>query len=74
MEPLIYVLAIMGCADGGEFCEPVSKAPMRFESRAECQAFLQTKLPSYTDLPYPVIAGRCDAQGVQVAARADALG
>jgi hypothetical protein len=69
MEPLIYVLAIMGCADGGELCEPVAHAPVRFESRAECLAYVQANLPNYTDLPYPVIAGRCDAQGVQMAAR-----
>ncbi len=69
MEPLVYVLAILGCADGGQLCEPVSQAPGRFESKAACMAYASANLPSYTDLPYPVIAGRCETQGLQTVAK-----
>ncbi len=68
MEPLIYVVAIMGCADGSELCEPVAQAPMRFESKSACVAYVETALAGYTDLPYPVIAAQFETKGLQTAA------
>jgi hypothetical protein len=61
MGPISYVIAIMGCADGGAACQQVSVAPSRYESAAACQAATGDVLAGSTDFDFPTIVARCRA-------------
>ena len=67
MEPLVYIMAVMGCADGAQLCEPVPSASGRYESKTACLAAVQDTLLAATDLPYPVVTAQCETRGVQTA-------
>ena len=60
MEPLYYVMAILGCGDGGMECERARVETTRFATAAQCQAALATTLPRHADLSYPVVQARCE--------------
>jgi len=59
MNPALIVMAILGCADGGDQCQTVQVAPARFENLSECNAAAEATLNRYSGLDYPVIAARC---------------
>lgn len=61
MGPVSYVIAIMGCADGGAACQQVAVAPSRFESAAACEAATGNVLSSGTEFDFPTIVARCRA-------------
>jgi hypothetical protein len=72
MQPIIYVLAILGCGDGQTRCEQVRVEPVRYMSVASCRAAATDALLRSTDLPYPVVTSECRKAGrnaVQVASR-----
>lgn len=59
MEPLIYVMAIMGCADGGDLCSEARVAQPRFTSYQACQLAMDDQLMANGDLSFPVIQAQC---------------
>jgi hypothetical protein len=63
MEPLFYVMAIMGCGDGNVNCTEARVIPARYETMAQCRAALPDQLAQNTDVPYPMIGANCRAQG-----------
>jgi hypothetical protein len=63
MEPLFYVMAILGCGDGQSQCEQARVEPVRYQSVAACQAELPQALARHTDLDFPVVSGVCQANG-----------
>ena len=67
MEPLFYVMAIMGCADGNVQCTEARILPARYESMAQCRAALPDQLTRNTDVAYPMIGAACRTAGVAVA-------
>ncbi len=67
MEPLFYVMAIMGCGDGQATCAEARVDPARYTTQAQCQAALPQALARNTDLSYPVITAACRANGLQIA-------
>lgn len=67
MEPLFYVMAIMGCGDGNLQCTEARIVPARYESMAQCRAALPEQLARNTDVPYPMIGANCRSMGEQVA-------
>ena len=69
MEPLFYVMAIMGCGDGNINCTEARVIPARYETMAQCRAALPDQLAHNTDVPYPMIGANCRASG-QLMARA----
>ena len=69
MEPLYYVMAILGCGDDGAACQQARVLPARYESAGQCQAAMATALGRNTDLSYPVIQAACQRRGVDVAQR-----
>ncbi|TXC72376.1 hypothetical protein FSB78_16550 [Sphingomonas ginsenosidivorax] len=72
MEPLFYVMAIMGCGDGNVQCTEARIVPARYESMAQCRAALPTQLAQNTDVPYPMIGANCRTAGSQIAVSAKA--
>ena len=67
MEPLFYVMAIMGCGDGNVQCTEARIVPARYESMAQCRAALPDQLAKNTDVPYPMIGANCRTMGSQIA-------
>lgn len=67
MEPLFYVMAIMGCADGNVQCTEARIVPTHYASMAQCRAALPDQLARNTDVPYPMIGASCRTAGAQIA-------
>ncbi len=67
MEPLFYVMAIMGCGDGNVNCTEARVVPARYKSMAQCRAALPDQLARNTDVPFPMIGANCRMSGQQVA-------
>ena len=63
MEPVFFVMAILGCGDGNADCRPARLDPVRYATAAQCQAAMPTALARHTDLAFPVIAANCRASG-----------
>ncbi len=57
----LFLIAIMGCADGSAACTPVATMPARYESRASCAAATDDALRSSTEFDYPTIVAECRA-------------
>jgi hypothetical protein len=67
MEPLFYVMAIMGCGDMGDTCQQARVMPVRYQSAVACRMAMADALPRQTDLAYPVITAACQPSGVTMA-------
>lgn len=72
MQPLYFVMAIMGCGDDGYQCREMRVEPVRYQSAAACQAAMATTLERHTDLSFPVVQASCQKMGLTMAARGDA--
>lgn len=59
MEPLFYVMAILGCADGSAGCSEQRLVPARFATIQQCQAAMPAQLLANTDIDYPVVSAAC---------------
>lgn len=70
MEPVFFVLAIMGCGDAGAACSQARVEPARYSTAAQCQAALPAALQRNTDLSFPVLTAACKRSGMQVVERA----
>ena len=67
MHPIFYVIAIMGCSDGGEACRQQRVEPIRYTTPAACQAAVPDALMRNADLDYPTIQAACRASGQMMA-------
>lgn len=63
MEPIFYVMAIMGCGDGSEQCAQARVEPAHYQSIQACQAAMAGALQRNSDLAFPVISAACRASG-----------
>ncbi len=63
MEPLFYVMAIMGCGDGSTQCAQARVEPVHYQSIQACQAAMPGALQRNSDLAFPVISAACHANG-----------
>ncbi len=61
MEPLFYVMAILGCSDGSAGCSEQRLVPARFATIQQCQAAMPDALTRNTDVDYPVVSAACRA-------------
>ena len=59
MEPLIYVMAILGCGDTGATCNEARIATPVYTSVAQCRADAGNVLMANTDLDYPTLKADC---------------
>lgn len=60
MEPVYFVMAILGCADDGQACRQERIEPARYQSASACQAAMDAALMRNTDIAYPVIGAACE--------------
>ena len=59
MGPGLFVIAILGCADGSTDCRPVATLPTRFESRSTCAAATGPALVASTGYDFPELQAEC---------------
>lgn len=59
MDQVFYVMAILGCGDGGAACTEARRVEARYETMAECRANLPAQLARNTDLSFPEVAATC---------------
>jgi hypothetical protein len=67
MEPVFFVMAILGCADDGGDCRQARIEPVHYTSVAACQEAVPATLRRSTDIDYPVIGAQCQPSGAQLA-------
>lgn len=63
MQPVFFVMAIMGCGDGSMQCQQARIEPARYETVQQCQAAMPQALARNTDIDYPVVSAACRASG-----------
>ena len=59
MEPLLYVMAILGCSESDAACREVQVVETRYASEAECLAATEVQLIRRDGLPYPSLVAQC---------------
>ena len=59
MGPAYYVIAILGCADGGAQCAPVATVPTQYRTEAACAAGTSEALLANSDFDFPTIVAEC---------------
>lgn len=72
MGPAYFVIAIMGCADGGAACTPVATLPTQYQSASQCSAATARALEENNDFDFPTLVARCKS-GVAASAEATPL-
>ena len=63
MDPLFYVMAIMGCGDGSTACQQARVEPVHYSSIRACQQAMPAALVRASDVDYPVVTASCRATG-----------
>jgi acyl-CoA synthetase (AMP-forming)/AMP-acid ligase II len=71
MGPGYFVIAIMGCADGGGACTPVATLQTHYESQAQCAAATVGALAANNNFDFPTLVARCRSGAAPVAAEAE---
>ena len=61
MGPGYFVIAILGCADGGSACTQVATLHTRYENAEQCAAATVAALEANSDFDYPTLLARCRA-------------
>jgi len=67
MEPLFYVMAIMGCGDGSAACAQARVETVQYRSIEQCQAEMPAALARNSDIDFPVVSASCQAKGERLA-------
>ena len=59
MGPTYFVIAILGCADGGSSCTPVTTLQTHYETEAQCSAATSAALEANSNFDFPTLLARC---------------
>ena len=62
MEPAYFVIAILGCADGGSACTPVTTLQTRYATEAQCAASAGAALIENSNFDFPTLVAQCRAE------------
>lgn len=68
MEPVFFLVAILGCGDDAGACREARVLPARYATEAQCRSALIARLAENTDLSFPALRADCRASGPQVTA------
>ena len=68
MGPATFIIAILGCADGGASCAPVATVPIHYASEAACSAAAGEALLRNSDLDFPTLVAECRPAAAPAAA------
>ena len=61
MGPGYFVIAILGCADGGSACTQVATLQTRYENAAQCSDATVAALEANSNFDFPTLLARCRA-------------
>jgi hypothetical protein len=59
MGPGYFIIAILGCADGGSSCTQVATLQTRYDSAAQCSAAAPAALEANSNFDFPSLLARC---------------
>lgn len=59
MGPGYFVIAILGCADGGSACTQVATLQTRYENVSQCSAATAAALQENNNFDFPTLLARC---------------
>jgi hypothetical protein len=59
MEPLLYVMAILGCGESDAACREVQVVETRYASEAACLAATEAELMRRDDVDFPSVVAQC---------------
>ena len=59
MGPGYFVIAILGCADGGSSCTQVATLQTRYSTIAECSEATRAALENNNNFDFPTLLARC---------------
>lgn len=62
MGPAFYVMAILGCGDGGVMCRDARLLEARYVSADACAVAMAAMLTANSDLPFPTLVAECRAE------------
>ncbi|WP_114953447.1 hypothetical protein [Sphingosinicella terrae] len=65
MEPLTFIMAILGCGESDAACREVATVETRYASEAECLAATETELYRRDDILYPSVVAQCRPAGAR---------
>ena len=65
MEPLTFLIAIMGCGEAEAPCRQVRTLEARYESQAACTAATEAAVAQNVDVDFPVVVAQCMAAGAK---------
>ena len=71
MGPGYFIIAILGCADGGAGCAPVATVPTHYASEAACSAAAPEALIDNSDLDFPTLVAECRSVAAPASASDD---
>ena len=54
-----FVIAILGCADGGSACTPVTTLQTRYATQSECTAATGAALIENSNFDFPTLVASC---------------
>ena len=54
-----FIIAILGCSDGGTGCTPVATLQPRYASEAQCDAATGAALIENNAFDYPTLVAQC---------------
>jgi hypothetical protein len=59
MGPGFFVIAILGCADGGTSCTPVATLETHYATAQTCSAATGAALEASTGFDFPTLLAQC---------------
>lgn len=62
MGPGYFVIAILGCADGGTSCTQVSTLETRYATASECSGATTGALEANNGFDFPTLIAQCRAE------------
>ncbi len=65
MEPLMFVMAILGCGESDASCRELGVIRARFPTEAACLAATEDVLARQDSLIYPNVVAQCRRTGAQ---------
>ena len=71
MGPGYFIIAILGCADGGSQCTPVATLQTRYANEAQCSAATAAALEANTNFDFPTLLARCKPGASPLSAEAE---
>ena len=70
MGPGYFVIAILGCADGGTSCTQVATLQTHYDTQVQCTAATAAALEANSNFDFPTLLARC-RRGAAVSAQAE---